>query len=407
MSKRTVIQRQWLLWLLVVGLWTLVGLFESSQTFFLAALMGRPMSWEQCLSLCMADCYIWALLTPFIFLLGLRFPFDQHRWKTSLAVQVTAVLFFSFLKVLLDVPADVLLRYDLSEPRTFLGVFQVFFYARFLGNVLLCCGILGVSHALDYYRKYREREVRASQLEARLAQAQLQVLKMQLHPHFLFNTLHAISALLHLDVAVADRMIARLGELLRSALENAGTQEVSLKEELEFIKPYLEIEQARLGPRLVVHLDVDPETMDACVPNLILQPLVENAIRHGIAPHPEAGRIEIQVQREQAWLRLQVRDDGPGLSPEQQADLREGVGLSNTRARLQQLYGDAHRFDLGNAADGGLVVTLVIPFREDATDFTRPEEGPNLSSAPPAFPGAGGTAERPFPHSAGSPGQAP
>jgi LytS/YehU family sensor histidine kinase len=168
---------------------------------------------------------------------------------------------------------------------------------------------------------------------------------------------------MHQDVELADRMVARLGELLRLTLESAGHQEVPLRQELEFIKPYLEIQQARLGSRLRVEVGVDPAVMDAAVPNLLLQPLVENAIRHGVAPRPEGGRIEVRARREGDLLRLEVRDDGPGLPGK---PCGEGVGLANTRARLQQLYGDFHRLTLANGAPAGLVVTLDLPYREPA-----------------------------------------
>src|SRR5260370_14803796 len=165
--------------------------------------------------------------------------------------------------------------------------------------------IVRMCHSYEYYRKYQEREQRAVQLEHQLTQAELQVLKMQLHPHFLFNTLNAISALMHKDVELADTMVARLGELLRSSLETIGTQEVPLRKELEFIQPYLEIEQARLRERLRVKMDIEPEAMDLQVPNMILQPLVENAIRHGIAPFSKRGQMEITARREDGKLRLQ------------------------------------------------------------------------------------------------------
>jgi sensor histidine kinase YesM len=189
---------------------------------------------------------------------------------------------------------------------------------------------------------------------------------MQLHPHFLFNTLHAISALMHQDVEVADRMIARLGELLRSALESAGTQEVPLRQELDFIKPYLEIEQARLGARLAVQLEIAPDTMEAQVPNLLLQPLVENAIRHGIAPRNAPGRIAIRARRDKDCLHLQVSDNGLGLS----SNYQEGVGVANTKARLQQLYGAAQRFVMDNGPEGGLVVSVAVPYHEAPTNGT-------------------------------------
>src|SRR5262249_12543584 len=190
--------------------------------------------------------------------------------------------------------------------------------------------IVVVNHAFDYYQKYREREMRALDLEKRLAQAKLQALQMQLNPHFLFNTLHSISSLMHRDVEAADRMIDRLSDLLRSALEGSDTQEGELQDELEFLKRYLEIEQPRLGDRLTVKMDIEPDTLRARVPNLILQPLVENAIRHGIEPRARPGRIELRAQRKDATLALEVRDNGIGIKEGELFD--EGVGLSNTRA---------------------------------------------------------------------------
>jgi two-component system, LytTR family, sensor kinase len=226
--------------------------------------------------------------------------------------------------------------------------------------------ILLISYAFDYQRRYREGEVRATRLEAQLAQAQLQALKMQLHPHFLFNTLHSISALVHKSPNAADKMIARLGDFLRQTLENAGAQEVSLQQELEFLKCYLEIERIRFEDRLTIQFDIDPQTLDARLPNLILQPIVENAIRHGIAPRTGPGRIEIEARRFNGTLHVQVTDNGQGLSPDSTNGtiVKEGVGLANTQARLKQLYGDDHRLDLANTAKGGLTVILEIPFKE-------------------------------------------
>ncbi|HMV49826.1 MAG TPA: histidine kinase, partial [Blastocatellia bacterium] len=188
----------------------------------------------------------------------------------------------------------------------------------------------------------------------------LQALKMQLQPHFLFNTLNSISALQLTDVETANRMTARLGDFLRLTLDNAGTQEVTLRQEMEFLRGYLEIEQLRFQERLQVTFDLTPEALEARVPNLILQPIVENSIRHGIAPVSEAGRIEVRAARQNGHLELSVRDDGPGIVAGESG--KDGIGLANTRSRLQQLYGDAHRLDIENAAGGGLLVKMTIPF---------------------------------------------
>jgi LytS/YehU family sensor histidine kinase len=223
--------------------------------------------------------------------------------------------------------------------------------------------VIGLSHGIDYYRKYRERELRASQLETRLAQAQLDALKMQLHPHFLFNTLNSISVLMTEDVTAARRMLTRLSDLLRASLENVGAQEVSLGEELEFLKNYLEIEQTRFQDRLTVRMEIEPGVLEARVPNLILQPLVENAIRHGIAPRAQPGLIEIHAARENGIVQLKVRDNGAGLGSASPETLIMGIGLSNTQARLKQLYGGAHNFEIRDARGGGLEVAISIPFR--------------------------------------------
>jgi signal transduction histidine kinase len=358
------------------GIWTLIGLFLTTQALIIihsanqvskeemARISAQGASWAEILLLSLAECYLWAVLALGIFRLARWFPLDRRHWLRSLAVHAGAAVVAAVLETGVSMGIRSLVLQRLGPPAFSFEVVQFFLSAKFHSNVLIYGAILGVSLAVDYYRKYRDRELRAIQLQARLAQTQLQVLKMQLHPHFLFNTLNAISALIHQDVDVADRMIARLGDLLRSTLENANKQEVPLKEELDFIKPYLEIEQARLGPRLAVTWDVDPDTIDAAVPNLILQPLVENAIRHGVAPRPGAARVEIHVRRADGMLHLEVRDDGPGLAANTRASFKEGIGLTNTRARLQQLYGSAHRFELGNGKGHGLCVMVSIPFRE-------------------------------------------
>jgi len=222
--------------------------------------------------------------------------------------------------------------------------------------------IVAVSHAFDYYRKYRERELRTAELEKRLVQAKLQALQMQLNPHFLFNTLHSISSLMHKDVEAADKMITRLSDLLRAALAGADTQEVTLRQELNLLQLYLSIEQIRFGNRLSVKMEIAPDTLEAQVPNLILQPLVENAIRHGIEPRARPGCIELRSQRQDSRLALVVSDNGAGISGN--GAVKEGVGLSNTRARLRELYGETHRFELVRPEAGGVRIELSLPFHE-------------------------------------------
>jgi signal transduction histidine kinase len=361
-------QHPWLVWGLIYGVATFLGLFQASQSVVFWSFEGKSMPWATAVIRGVADWYLWAAWSPLIFQLTQHLPLEQRRWQRAMLVHTPVCVLFSFMTLIVLVPLFQVTRPEMAPIRTNEEVFRLLFVGHFAFYLFVYWAIVGVSHASDYYVKYRDRELRASQLEARLAQAKLQVLKMQLHPHFLFNTLNAISALLHKDVDVADRMIARLGELLRQTLENAGTQEVGLRQELGFIKPYLEIEQARLGPRLTVRLDIDPEAMDARVPYLILQPLVENAIRHGVAARAEPGRVEIRARRDGNTLLLQVLDDGPGL-PAQVPLGKGGIGLANTKARLKQLYGTLHQFELANRPQRGLAVTIRLPYREEPAVF--------------------------------------
>jgi two-component system, LytTR family, sensor kinase len=223
--------------------------------------------------------------------------------------------------------------------------------------VLLFIAIVAIVHAVDYYRKYRERELR-------LAQARLHSLKAQLHPHFLFNTLNAVSELVYKDPEAAEKTIIDLSDLLRSSLDSGDAQLVSLKEELDFLRRYVDIHQTLMRDRLTVVIKIDPETLGASVPSMILQPLVENAIRHGADPASRAGRIEISAARDCNALRLTVSDAGPGLPEQGQTISRKGIGLANTQARLAELYGNSHRFELKNSPGPGLTVNIFIPFEE-------------------------------------------
>jgi LytS/YehU family sensor histidine kinase len=231
-------------------------------------------------------------------------------------------------------------------------------------SVILYVATVFAWHAVTYYHDLKERKLRSTELESRLHQAQLEALRSQVHPHFLFNTLHSIAELIHENPPLAEQLILRLADLLREVLKAPVQQEVPLGDEIKFIKSYLEIEQMRLGDRLTVEWDVAPETLAACVPSLVLQPLVENAIQHGIAALARPGRLAIQARREDGYLHLQVRDTGPGLAHDQ-AKHGNGIGLANTESRLRRLYGDWQRFQLVN--DHGLVVQVRIPFSTAAT----------------------------------------
>jgi two-component system LytT family sensor kinase len=359
-------QRRWARWFLFISFWTALGLFNAGQSY-ISRRVARdlPFNLVDAIVIGVVDWYLWAALVPLIYVLVRRYPLDQGNWPSSVPLHLSVGTLCTLFVLVVTVPVFQQFTHgDPLLPQTFSGMFVMHFVGGFVWYLWVYWAIVGVCHSYEYYRKYREREEKAVELEYQLSQAELRVLKMQLHPHFLFNTLNAVSALMHKDVELADSMVARLGELLRSTLDNLGAHEVTLRQELDFVRPYLEIEQARLGERLTVDWDIDPETIDLHVPNLILQPLVENAIRHGIAPHTQAGRIEIISRRVKGKLRLQVRDNGPGLSAKQKAAFKPGVGIATTRARLQQLYGADQHFEMVNFPQGGLCVTLILPARE-------------------------------------------
>src|SRR5262249_1268645 len=233
-------------------------------------------------------------------------------------------------------------------------------------------GLVGVAHALRFYERARVRELREAELESRLAQARLEALRMQLHPHFLFNTLNSIASLVHDQPQVAEEMIESLSELLRVTLNHSDRQEVTVREELEFLDGYLRIEQTRFGERLRVEQRIDPDVGDAMVPTLVLQPLVENAVRHGIEKQIAPGCISITIERAGANLRLRVNDNGRGCQTAR-PKLKEGVGLSNTRSRLKELYGESGLLELQSGGSGGFLATVTIPWR---TNHSHPAAAP-------------------------------
>jgi signal transduction histidine kinase len=346
---------------------TLLGLFSAFQAHRLVALeTGKPGFRPPLLLLNLVYWYAPALLTPLVIRFAQRFRFDTNNWKQTLLVHIPALGLFSLATSALLIGARIALfpERNWATTMTFWQFCQHQYFMNFDWSMMTFCSIVGLTNGVDYYRESRERTVRTAQLETKLVEAQFKTLQGQLHPHFLFNTLHAVSALLHKDPEAADRMISRLSDLLRLTLELTGVQEISLKKELEFLEKYLEIEQIRFRDRLAVKFNVDAAVLDARVPMLILQPIVENAIKHGIGPHVHGGTIEISASREGDRLMLEVHDTGGGLSESALSALQKGIGLSNTRARLECLYGHDHRFEFSNV-HGGLTVRLVIPLHSD------------------------------------------
>jgi signal transduction histidine kinase len=354
----------WLGYGLAFGVFTALGLLSAADWFVRYAYTGRPARGAETLLLGLSLWYTWGLIAWFVYRLCLRYPIEQRNWPRRLLLHAVTCVVLVLLKLVLDYPIIKLFLCPRPGELTFANFYPMAFTDQFNTYMVIYWAMVGVFHALKYHQQYQERELRAAQLETRLAQAQLQLLRMQLHPHFLFNTLNAISALIHKDTELADRMLARLGDLLRLTLEHQGVHEVTLEQELEFIRAYLDIEQVRFGPRLTVRLQVDLEAFPARVPYLVLQPLVENAIRHGIAPLGHGGCVAIRAQLVGEALRLQVEDSGLGLAEKPNGKSR-GIGLRNTQARLERLYGDGHRFELGRGELGGLLVTIEFPFAGD------------------------------------------
>jgi LytS/YehU family sensor histidine kinase len=313
-------------------------------------------------------CYLWALATPLMLWLSKRFCIERQNWLRRASLHfvislglVSTLLTLHFLTFML-----LLGRAGQIAPLRALG----YVYYNFDRWLLVYWLILLMTHAFSYYNSYRKGELKASQLREQLVQSQLEALKMQVQPHFLFNTLHSISALLSKDTDGARTMITRLGDFLRLTLENSGSQEVTLQQELEFLNGYLEIERIRFQDRLTTDIHVDPEVLDVRVPNLILQPLVENAMRHAIG-NSKSGRVEVTAAPRNGMVRIEVKDNGPGIDADWLIEARrgKGLGLANTQARLAGLYGDAAHFELRNNPAGGLVVALEIP--RDQSDLSR------------------------------------
>ncbi len=366
--------RRWGRLLIIWAIWTFIGLVFTLQYYFTTYRSEKPTPFFEALYLQLVWSYLFAFVTPLILWASTKLPIEKKNWVrssllhliigVSLSISVTAI---GFILVWLNTGRP------MGRPFSFerMGRFIVGNFSEAIGVYLL---IALAAYAFSYYRRYQQGELNRLHLEAQLSQAQLQALKMQLHPHFLFNTLHSISALLSRDTELARKMITRLGDFLRLTLENAGTHEVTLLQEIEFLRCYLEIEKIRFEDRLSTRIEVAPQALSAKVPNLILQPLVENAIRHGIAGRSTPGLVEIQAKQQNGMLRIRVQDNGPGLPAHRTSDdlIKKGVGLANTEARLDRLYGATHRLDLSNSPGGGVIVTLEIPFRPDVGDKAQP-----------------------------------
>lgn len=342
--------------------WTLVGLAFAGQHYLKAASFGEGVSWAVALQGALADWWVFAILAFPAFRLARRFPLGGAHWHLRLALHGLGGLVFSLVWILVRAGVGEVLFPGHRSEKPLHELIRYVVVATFFFNMLVYWVVVTVAHAVAYADSLRERERRLVELEGRLSSARLMALQMQLNPHFLFNALNGIGTLMFRDVDAADAMLVRLAELLRHALDRSGRQLVSLREELAFLDRYLTLEQMRFGDRLSVLREIDPEVLDAQVPNLVLQPLVENAIKHGVEPQVASGRIVIRASVPVAGrLRLEVEDNGKGLPPDRGPG--SGVGTSNTLARLAQLYRSEGVFRLEPVPTGGVRALVELPLR--------------------------------------------
>lgn len=367
--------RPWLIWVVSFAVWSLVALAAGVTTYRLYAATRSPISFTSALILEACDILTYAPLTPFVFAFATRYPIRRSNWTYRSLLYLAAGIVFAAVHVAMRLATP----YGFWDPKYHawrsaiwnsythtLGVQWSVFPEQFLTSLFndiaeTFIPIVIVAHAVSYNRTIRERELRAARLEGQLAKARLQTLKNQLQPHFLFNTMHSISSLMLTDVRAADQMMARLGDLLRMSLESAETQITTLRREVEFSSCYLEIEKVRFAEKLRVTFDISAETLDASVPHLLLQPLVDNAVKHGISKLPEGGEIQIAAKSQGDQLQIEISDNGPGSS--QKGTVPSfGLGLRITRERLESLYGRDQRLELLSLPGGGTMVRVRIPF---------------------------------------------
>ena len=376
--------RPWPIWLVSFGVWSLVALAAGVTIYRLYRATRSPMALTSAVSMQFCQILTYAPLTPFAFAFATRYSIRRNNWMSRALLYLAGGLIFTAAHVVLQSvtpygfwdPTYHQWRSAIWDPQTHAFVVQwsalpeLFLTSLFNDITGAFIPIVLVAHLVSYTRTLREREVRAAQLEEQLAKTRLQVLKSQLQPHFLFNTMHSISSLMLTDVRAADRMMARLGDLLRMSLESAQTQSTTLSREIEFVNCYLEIEKVRFGEKLRVSFDVDAETLDAVVPQLFLQPLVDNAVKHGIARLPDGGEIRIAATTKAHQLKIEISDNGPGLSkPGTLPSI--GLGLKITRERLESLYGRDQSLEILSLPEGGTTAQVCIPFRVRARDNGR------------------------------------
>jgi two-component system LytT family sensor kinase len=354
-------------WYWIATIWGGMGLFDATQTVVTMRSEGMHHAWVKLYFTQLLWWLPWALATPLILRLGSRYPLVQVRSFTTWLRHAGAWALISVASAAWTAGLEELLNpwSPMWESGPFVPLWQGKIYNQLLSSLILYGCIVLVGWMLDSRERLARQEMEAARLSEQLTKAQLNALRHQIEPHFLFNTLNAIAGLVregNNDGAVD--MIAELSEFLRHVLKERGRQEVPLEEELEFAQKYLDIQKARFAERLQVRIDVAKELGTARVPSLILQPIVENAVKHGIAKRAQGGVIEISAARANGKLTLKVYNDGPGL-PVDCEGKREAIGLSNVRERLHSLYGNACELRMANEEGRGVKVTISVPFQEE------------------------------------------
>lgn len=367
---RSVAQKQfWIEGGIVVAFWGIIALLNIAENALDPDEVDGGLRPGQALHTIL-EYATWAIVTPGIFWLSRRFSLERQGWLGRLVLHVfLAIVIAASIDFVEDVYWNALVD---GDPRS-TSLLDTLTGFRFGDDFLVYITVLAACFARDYFLRYQERQneaiklrEHAAKLQTHLAEARFQALRMQLNPHFLFNTLHTISTYLERDPRGVRRMIARLSELLRYVLEKGNMKEVPLRQEMGFIDGYLDIQAIRFQDNLEVHPEIEPDTLEALVPNLILQPLVENAIKHGVSHLETGGRVELRAWREGEHLHLSVRDNGPGLTEAAE----DGVGLRNTRNRLESLYGDKQCLVLEPAEGGGLMAHITLPYHTGADLYT-------------------------------------
>jgi two-component system, LytTR family, sensor kinase len=342
-----------------LALWTLLALLLAFQEYEIHRLVYKRAELYNEAAAWLVHFYLWAALVWFVWKVMPHFSLEGNRWKRDLLFHVPFGLTISVLELAIYVELVKVLR--VAPPETdFQKLFLWNLNTDLPTNFFIYWTFVAIFRGVDYYERYRDRELRASQLEGQLAKARLQALKAQLDPHFFFNTMNSISSLMHRDIEKADAMIAGLSNLFRLNLQRGDEQEVTLGEEMEFLEQYLELQQLRFGSRIKIDVRTDPELHDVLVPSMVLQPLVENAMIHGVASSSESMLLEITAREHNGMCRITIYNSGSSL-PE---NFKPGLGIANTRARLQWLYGEKSSLQLNNLQAGGVLAEVKLPLRK-------------------------------------------